>query len=203
MSQSRIERYTPVAQALHWVTAVLMLAAVILAWVFMSEPDQAADRFTNITLHKSLGQTIFFLAVFRLVWRRFHPPPPLAGRIARWEAVMARCSHWLLYAIMLVMPISGYILATAAARPSPYFWLFYWPQPPLIPAVAHAALRVHLACQYAVYTFVGLHVLAVVWHVAVRRDEILGRMVPPPRDGTPPEPLQGSGRRSMTVARGR
>ncbi len=80
------------------------------------------------------------------------------------------------------MPISGYILTTAAARPSPYFWLFYWPQPALIPAVAHAALRVHLVGQYAVYAFVGLHMLAVVWHVAVRRDAVLERMLPPQRD---------------------
>jgi cytochrome b561 len=185
MSLSRIGRYTPLAQALHWIAAVMMLAIVILAWVFMSEPAQTADRFTYITLHKSLGQTIFFLAVFRLVWRRLHPPPAMEGRITRWEFVAARCSHWLLYVIMLVMPISGYILATAAARPSPYFWLFYWPQPPLIPAVAHAALRVHLACQYAVYAFVGLHVLAAVWHVTVRRDAVIERMLPPQRDDAP------------------
>ncbi|WP_207003621.1 cytochrome b [Trinickia mobilis] len=98
MSPSRVGRYTPLAQALHWTTAVLMLALVILAWVFMSEPDQAGDRFTYITLYKSLGQTIFFLAVFRLVWRRLHRPPAMAGRIAHWELAAARCSHWLLYA---------------------------------------------------------------------------------------------------------
>lgn len=183
MSQSRIGRYTPLAQALHWITAVLMLAMVILAWVFMSEPDQASDRFTYITLHKSLGQTIFFLALLRLVWRRLHPPPAMAGRIAHWELVAARCSHWLLYAIMLAMPVSGYILATAAAKPSPYFWLFYWPQPALPPDIARAALRVHLAGQYALYALVGLHVLAAVWHVAIRRDAVLERMLPPQQDG--------------------
>jgi cytochrome b561 len=182
MSQSRIGRYTPLAQALHWITAVLMLAMVILAWVFMSEADQAGGRFIYITLHKSLGQTIFVLAVFRLVWRGLHPPPAMAGRIAHWELAAARCSHWLLYAIMLVMPISGYILATAAARPSPYFWLFYWPQPTLTPDVARAALRIHLAGQYGLYAFVGLHVLATVWHVAVRRDAVLERMLPPQHD---------------------
>jgi cytochrome b561 len=191
MSQSRIDRYTPLTQALHWITAVLLLAMVILAWVFMSEPNQAGDRFTYITLHKSLGQTIFFLAVFRLVWRRLHPPPAMAGKIARWELVAARCSHWLLYAIMLVMPISGYVLATAAARPSPYFWLFYWPQPALTADVAHAALRVHLAGQYALYAFVGLHVFAAVWHVAVRRDAVLERMLPPQLEETVLERLEG------------
>jgi cytochrome b561 len=106
----------------------------------------------------------------------------MEGRITRWEFVAARCSHWLLYAVMLVMPISGYILATAAARPSPYFWLFYWLQPALLPDVAHAALRIHLAGQYALYVLVGLHVLAAVWHVAVRRDAVPERMLPQQHD---------------------
>ena len=171
-------RYTAVAQSLHWVTAVLMLAAVVLAWVFMAMPDAAVGRFGLITLHKSVGQTIFCLAVFRLAWRRLHPPPAMDGRLARWEARSARWNHWLLYGIMLVMPLSGYILATAAARPSPYFWLFYVPQPPLMPALAHAALRVHLIGQFLVYAFVALHVLGAGWHVIVRRDATLDRMLP-------------------------
>lgn len=171
-------RYTATAQALHWITAALMLAAVVLAWVFMAMPDTADGRFGIITLHKSIGQTIFCLAVIRLIWRRLHPPPATAGRLARWEARCAQLNHWLLYGIMLAMPLSGYILATAASRPSPYFWLFYVPQPPLVPAVAHAALRVHLIGQFFVYAFVGLHVLGAAWHVIVRRDATLDRMLP-------------------------
>jgi cytochrome b561 len=173
-----VDRYTPIAQVLHWLTAVLMLVAVVLAWIFMEMPDTARDRFAFITLHKSVGQTIFLLAVVRLIWRKRHPPPLMAGRLARWEARAARWNHWLLYGIMILMPLSGYILATAAARPSPYFWLFYWPQPPLVPAVAHAALRIHLLGQYFVYAFVGLHILGAGWHVAVRRDATLNRMLP-------------------------
>ena len=179
-SANGVERYTPTAQVLHWLTAFLMLAAVVLAWIFMEMPETASDRFTYITLHKSFGQTIFLLAVFRLIWRKRHPPPLMTARLAWWEARAARWSHWLLYGIMILMPLSGYILATAAARPSPYFWLFYWPQPPLVPAVAHAALRVHLIGQYFVYAFVGLHILGAGWHVAVRRDATLSRMLPAP-----------------------
>lgn len=171
-------RYAGPAQALHWITAILMLAAVVLAWVFMAMPDTTGGRFGLITLHKSIGQTIFCLAVVRLIWRRLHPPPAMAGRLARWEAWSARWNHWLLYGIMLVMPLSGYILATAAARPSPYFWLFYVPQPPLVPEFAHAALRVHLIGQFFVYAFVGLHVLGAAWHVVIRRDATLDRMLP-------------------------
>jgi cytochrome b561 len=176
-------RYGAVAQTLHWVTALLMLTAVVLAWVFMALPDTASSRFGLITLHKSIGQTIFLLAVVRLAWRWWHPPPPLVGRMARWEAAAARVSHWLLYWILLLMPTSGILLASAAARPSPYFWLFYWPPLPLVPWLAHAALSVHLAAQFMVYAFVGLHVAAALWHLVVRRDGTLERMLPPQRSG--------------------
>lgn len=186
-SPDPLERYTPIAQVLHWLTALLMLVAVVLAWIFMEMPDTAGDRFIFITLHKSMGQTILLLAVFRLFWRKRHPPPLMNGRFARWEARVAWWNHWLLYGIMILMPLSGTILATAAARPSPYFWLFYWPQPPLIPALAHAALRIHLIGQFFVYAFVGLHVLGAGWHVAVRRDAALDRMLPS-QDGNPAGP---------------
>jgi cytochrome b561 len=155
-----------------------MMTAVVLAWVFMAMPGEKVGRFVYIALHKSIGQTVFFITLFRLTWRRFHLAPPTRGRIAAWEAVIARVNHWLLYAIMIFMPGTGYILATAAASPSPYFWLFYWPQPAVSTMVAHVALRAHLAGQYLLYILVGLHVAAVAWHVAVRRDGTLERMLP-------------------------
>jgi cytochrome b561 len=171
-------RYTTIAQASHWTVALLFLAAVVLAWVFIGMPAAAPYRFVYITLHKSLGETIFFLALFRLVWRCLHPPPSLAGRLAPWEAFTARVNHWLLYSIMIFMPVTGYILAIAAARPSPYFWLFYWPQPAFDVAITHAALRAHLIGQYLVYACVGLHLVGVIWHIVVRRDGTLERMLP-------------------------
>jgi cytochrome b561 len=119
MPTGEIERYTSLAQVTHWAAAVLMLAAVVLAWVFMAMPADQAGRFVYITLPKSIGQTIFFLTLFRLIWRRFHPAPPMGDRIAAWEALIARANHWLLYVIMILMPLTGYVLATAAARPSP------------------------------------------------------------------------------------
>jgi cytochrome b561 len=96
---------------------------------------------------------------------------------------LAQALHWatavlMLYGIIIVMPVSGYILSTAAARPSPYFWLFYWPQPSLAPGVAHAALQLHLFGQFLVYGFVGLHMLGAGWHILVRRDATLERMLP-------------------------
>jgi cytochrome b561 len=101
-------RYTAVAQASHWMVAVLFLAAVVLAWIFMGMPATAPGRFFYITLHKSLGQTIFFFALFKLIYRRWHSPPTFDGRVAGWESIIARVNHWLLYSIMIFMPVTGF-----------------------------------------------------------------------------------------------
>ncbi len=100
-------RYTASAQGLHWVSAALMLAVLVLAWVMESPPNGDASRATVVMLHKSVGLTILALTAARLVWRAIHPPPP-AVRWAAWEAAAATASHWLLYLVLLAMPISGY-----------------------------------------------------------------------------------------------
>ncbi len=172
-------RYTLTAQALHWITAALMFTVLPLAWVMVNMPRDAPSRGLLFTLHKSIGLTIVALVAVRLLWRATHPAPALVG-LARWEAVTASASHWLLYLIMIGMPVSGYLLSAAGGHPVTYFGLLTLPGLPKNEALAHAATRAHVAVgQWAVYALILLHVGATVWHVAVRRDGVLNRMLPP------------------------
>ena len=173
-------RYTATAQALHWVVAALMFAVVPLAWVMVNMPKDAADRTLLYTLHKSVGLTILALVVVRLAWRARHPAPPLHD-VPRWEVVASKASHWLLYAILVLMPVSGYLLSAASGARISYFGLFDVPTLPRNDAVAAAAVTVHLAVQWAVYALVLLHLAATAQHVIVRRDGVLDRMLPPQR----------------------
>ena len=108
-----VHRYTATAQALHWVVAVLMFVVVPLAWVMVNLPRTAPWREELYTLHKSIGLTILALVAVRLAWRATHPAPALPGRMARWEQAGAFASHWLLYLILVGMPVSGYLLSAA------------------------------------------------------------------------------------------
>jgi cytochrome b561 len=166
---ARVEqpRYTPVAQALHWLTAALVLAVLPLAWVA-----------TSFQLHKSVGITIFAIVALRILWRAWHPAPREAF-VPPGLALLGRVNHWLLYAVFLLMPASGFVLSAAAGNTTQYFFLF--PIPPFIEknkAVADLADQIHLAGQYAVYALVSLHLLATAWHLIVRRDALLDRMLP-------------------------
>ena len=172
-------RYTATAQALHWVVAILMFTVIPLAWVMVNMARTAPSREWMYTLHKSVGMTILALVAVRLIWRALHPAPPLPSRMALWERRMATVSHWLLYVILVGMPVSGYVLSATGAVGVPYFDLFMLPTLPKNQAVNDAARVVHAAIgQWLVYGLIVLHIVATAWHAAIRRDGVLDRMLP-------------------------
>ena len=172
-------RYSGAMQAFHWATAALMFAILPLAWVMVSLPDDAAGRGLLYTLHKSVGVTILALVAVRLAWRATRPvvPRELPG-MPRWMALAGHANHWLLYAILFAMPVSGYVMSSASGHPVSYFGLFTLPGLPLNKAMAGVGRTAHLLVQWAVYALVALHLLATAWHVAVRRDGLLARELP-------------------------
>jgi cytochrome b561 len=172
-------RYTLTAQALHWVTAALMFVVLPIAWVMMNMPETAHQRSLLFTLHKSIGLTIVMIVALRLAWRAKHPAPPLGARLNSWEKGTAVVSHWMLYLVLIGMPVSGYLLDATGGYPISYFGLFSVPLLSKSPAFASAATWVHVAIgQWVVYSLILLHVAATVWHVSLRRDGILDRMLP-------------------------
>ncbi len=174
-------RYTLTAQALHWVTAILMFSVLPLAWVMVNMPHDAPSREWIYTLHKSVGLTILALVAFRLAWRAAHPAPPLPAHLARWEALAARVSHWLLYLVLIGMPISGYLFSAFKGHSTTYFDLFTIPAPGPDKQLTSVALWFHVVTgQWLVYALIVLHLGATAWHVAVRRDRVLERMMPEP-----------------------
>jgi cytochrome b561 len=180
-AQAGGRRYTATAQALHWLMAALMFLVVAIAWVMANMPHSAALRDTLYTLHKSIGVTLLLLVAIRLAWRAAHPAPPLPGNFGCAQTALAFVSHWLLYLVLLGMPISGCLLTFAHGYPVPFFGLFNVPSPlPRDPSLVAGAAWVHLAIgQWLLYALVLLHIAATVFHVAIRRDGVLARMLPP------------------------
>jgi len=173
-----ILRYSATAQALHWLTALLMFAVLPLGWVMTSLAQQNPNRDALFTLHKSIGVTILLVTIVRIAWRAANPPPALPASLPRWEAMLAKLSHWLLYTILLVMPVSGYILSSAGGHPVSFFRLFELPALPHNKGLANLGEEVHLLVQWAVYALIALHLVATAWHVVLRRDGVLERILP-------------------------
>ncbi|HKM63706.1 MAG TPA: cytochrome b [Acidisphaera sp.] len=173
-TERAFRRYSEGAMVFHWITAVLMFATLPIAWAMVSMPRDDPARPVWFMIHKSIGITIFAVVLLRILWRALVRPPALAGRLPAWEAWTARVNHVLLYAILIVMPVSGYI----GGRAPMFFGLFQLPVVTEDKAFAHAAMTVHLVTQWVVYLVIALHLLGVVWHVAIRRDGTLERMLP-------------------------
>lgn len=182
-------RYTLTAQALHWVSAVLMFIVLPLAWVMVNMPRTAPDREWLFTLHKSVGLTILAVVMVRTAWRAAHPPPPPSTRSGRIEHFLAGAAHLLLYVVMIGMPISGYVYSIAGGNKVTYFDLFTLPAFSRSDGARQVALWAHVFIgQWLAYALILAHLGAVAFHVAIRRDGQLDRMMPPQS----PPPFEGS-----------
>ncbi|MFZ1078267.1 MAG: cytochrome b [Methylovirgula sp.] len=174
----RIARYNKVQQALHWLTAAVIFTILPLAWVMVHMAKDAPNRGLYFMVHKSFGLIALALIVARLLWRAMRPPPALPPWLEKWEIGLAHATHFFLYVIFLVMPISGFVASSAGGHPVSFFGLFDLPQMPKDEALSKLADRVHIYGQYAVYVFLAAHILAVIWHVAFRKDGYIERMLP-------------------------
>ncbi len=171
--------YTPVAKILHWLVVALVVAQFIVAW---SMPHIGRDTVPNsaINLHISLGALILAVLVIRLAWRWTHPEPtPVAG-LPPWQVTSARVVHWLLYALLVVIPVLGW--TNASFRGFDVSLLGFVPLPKLIATRAAGFAwtgDVHiLASYYVLLPLAGLHVAAALYHRLIRNDGILERMLP-------------------------
>jgi len=174
-----------VTRLLHWGIAGLILFQLGLGvWSANFVPDLIA-RFRLAQLHKSFGFVIFALALVRVVWRlhgRQHPALP-PGTPA-WQVRAARASHGLLYLLIFVLPLSGWVMASAAPTQdllgiqNMVFGLFPLPDPwvPGVKAIEAAAFRVHAGAAIVIVLVLVVHAGAALKHHFVDRDDVLRRM---------------------------
>jgi cytochrome b561 len=135
---------------------------------------------TLISLHFSFGVLILAAIVVRLAWRVIHGEPAPERGVPPWQVHAARVIHWLLYLLLVVVPVLGWINASYRDMPVTFFGLVQVPQ---LVAAHDAAWRwtgdIHvLVAEYAILPLVGLHVAAALYHHFIRRDRVLQRMLP-------------------------
>jgi cytochrome b561 len=170
--------YDPVARAIHWLVAILLVFVVTLGWTMVAAPLGTPARGLLFRLHRSIGLVILGAMLVRALWRRHRPPPPLPP-LPRLEAILAQATHLALYALVIAMPITGYVNAAASGHGVSLFGLVRIP--PVIPEddrLAQVAVALHLAGQYLVCLFVLLHVAGALSHAVLRRDGLVDRMLP-------------------------
>lgn len=173
-----------VARLFHWVVAGLVLFQIGLG-VYMARLEDLIRQFELTQTHKSVGATVFFLALLRLAWRvidRSRPRQPPA--VPRWQARAAAASHLLLYTLLIVLPVSGWIYASASPLQdllnveTMVFGAFALPDPwvPGNEGVARAARAVHGVAAGLLGGLLTAHVAAALKHHFIDRDDVFARM---------------------------
>lgn len=166
--------YDRTAQSFHWITAALMMVIVMpigiyAAWI----GDGHLRSYLLESWHKPFGLLVAILTFARLGWKGRRPAVVGPAGLQKWELVTAKLAHWALYALLLLLPLSGLMMSQGAGRPTPFFGLFDIPQVlPLDPLLApreQIAYRVGkflhgTVFNWTLYLILFLHVAGALKH---------------------------------------
>lgn len=170
------------ARLLHWLTAALVIGQWLLGqWMTGLGPEALTQKFVLYQRHKSLGAAILLVTLLRLAWRlvdRDRPEPPAA--MPTWQRRAAGLTHALLYLLLLVMPVTGFLAGAASPLGVPTLLFGVLPVPhPIGPdaALEKAFVLAHRIQGWAIAGLLALHVAAALKHHWIDRDRTLVRMV--------------------------
>lgn len=166
------------ARFFHWLTVILVLAMITMGLI-MTNIGRGRLQDVLFISHESLGLTILALTLLRLGWRFTRKPPPPSPALSRLETAASVANHWLLYLVLLAMPVSGYLFVVAGGFPLTYFDLAQIPR--LMgkdEPFSKLAETTHLGLQWVIYALVLLHAAAALHHHFIRRNDVLARMWP-------------------------
>lgn len=173
-------RYGTLARLLHWVVALLVLATIPVGLTMIQEGLARPVQDRLFIFHKNVGVILLLLIALRIVWRLLNPPPPLPASVPPLQRTAATVVHLGLYALLVVMAVSGYVRVTAGGFPIEL--LDALGVPPLIAEnepLAERAKAVHATAKFGLIVLIQVHILAAAYHGIVRRDGVFSRMWPP------------------------
>lgn len=180
--------YGAVAKAFHWTIAAAILAMIPTGFVANAWPSdtaqQVAVKVALFSTHKTLGLAVFLLALARIGWALSQPKPAPAAADHPALMTLASVAHWLLYASLVVVPLTGWIQHAASTGFAPIWWPFGQSLPfvPKDPGIASTFATLHNATQWVLTGTLVLHVAGALKHHFIAKDATLRRMLP----GRPP-----------------
>jgi cytochrome b561 len=167
-------RFTALSRILHWLTAVLVFCALFIGFVMV---NSVGDYSALIMVHRTLGATILTVVLVRLVNRLTHRAPPLPPTVGALERKIVVLSEVSLYAFLLLQPLIGWAMVSAAGGPIVVFGSFRLPRIAPFDAQLFWVLRqAHSVVAYALMAAIAAHISAIVLHTVTLHDRMIGRM---------------------------
>ena len=172
-------RYGAVPQAVHWLTAILVICGFLLGQFGDVFPKGPPRQF-GLLVHMTLGQCVMALLLIRLLWRQLNPPPPPeATPLGRLLEIAAKMSHVTLYGLLFAVPLLGAVVQLKRGNELPLFAIWHVQSPwPIDRNLARSILTLHGTLADALLILAGIHAGAALVHHWVWRDRTLSRMLP-------------------------
>jgi cytochrome b561 len=171
------ERYDTVSRSLHWLIALMVFAQLAMGKLAEVEPGEEGSLFT---VHSGLGFLVLALMLLRLGWRLSHDVPPPPARTPPLLRAVASVTHIGFYVLLVLLPLSGWLLTSAEGEAASFFGAFAVPALPVPGGEDSEDLieETHELLGNVVLALAALHVLAALKHHFIDRDDVLRRMLP-------------------------
>ncbi len=171
---SEPKKFTPLSRVLHWLTAALVFAALFIGFVMV---NTIRGHGALVMVHKSVGALILLVMVARVVNRLSHHPPAWPPTIGALEGKVVVLSEKLLYTLLLLQPLVGWAMLSAAGGPVVVFGALRLPRIAPFDAQVFWILRqTHSVIAYTLMVVIAAHISAVLWHTFALRDRLIERM---------------------------
>lgn len=179
-------RYSPVAIVFHWTMAVLVAFQLIWGW-WMGQLPVGGDKVAAHSLHYAIGVLMLVLALGRGAWRLLAPGPINDADKPGWESAAAHVTHYVFYACLLGLPLSGWAMVSATARDTKLALLGFIPWPlmplgelsnPMLWAIEAVAEWMHWGFIVSLVALIPIHAGAALKHHLIDRDDVLHGMLP-------------------------
>jgi cytochrome b561 len=170
--------YTAIAKLFHWGMALVFAGLIALGFV-MTDMPLSPEKLQYYSWHKWAGVSVFALVWLRLVWRVLNPPPAYPSSMPLLLQRFAHLGHAALYGLMIVIPVSGWLLSSAKGVPTVWFGVL--PLPDLLEKdkeLGHLLHEVHEALNFVLLFLLAGHAGAALKHHWIDKDDILKRMLP-------------------------
>jgi cytochrome b561 len=168
------QHFSILSRTLHWLMAALILAMLFIGVAMVSS---ISDYHRLVSIHKPLGALLLVLVAIRLINRLLNPPPPLPAAMPAPLKFLAHASHWLLYALMIALPLVGWSMLSAGGYPIDLLGSFHLP--PILPhsSTLYGVLRpAHTVLAYLLFATFLAHLGAALVHALIFRDGVFESM---------------------------
>lgn len=176
MNTKKSTQYSSMSKFLHWLIALSVIIMLIVGFFLDDVPEQYQG--TAYMLHKSTGISILFLMIVRFLWIRATGQPPLPESVKLWEKIVSRFVQYSFYLLLIIMPLSGWIMSVAADRVPMFFGLFKAPLPWVESnkSLAEFMGEAHELIAWIIIGFLFLHIAGALKHHFIDKDDVLKRI---------------------------